>query len=181
MNQKLSICLISCWLLLTCIMGIGQPFSGTIFIDPDIITADDSSAYQQVVYSGRGMRTVYDRRLANWVTINAYLFDVSWSDGLSSEAQVNPEFGSHTDAQIEAEKYAWLIGQLPTCLRTDVDAIWIHNGTEPFGGGNNSILIHTGQSTNYENQGILEETLVHEASHTSLDAAHASAPGWLAA
>ena len=29
--------------------------------------------------------------------------------------------------------------------------------------------------------GILEETLVHEASHTSLDADHADAPGWIAA
>ena len=29
--------------------------------------------------------------------------------------------------------------------------------------------------------GILEETFVHEACHTSLDATHASAPGWLAA
>ncbi|MBK6832013.1 MAG: T9SS type A sorting domain-containing protein [Flavobacteriales bacterium] len=51
----------------------------------------------------------------------------------------------------------------------------------PFGGGNNSILIHTGQSALYIADGILEETLVHEASHTSLDAAHAAAPGWLAA
>ncbi|MEN9019381.1 MAG: hypothetical protein ABF370_02610, partial [Verrucomicrobiales bacterium] len=29
--------------------------------------------------------------------------------------------------------------------------------------------------------GILEETLIHEASHTSLDAAHANAAGWRAA
>ena len=52
---------------------------------------------------------------------------------------------------------------------------------QPFGGGNNNLLIHTGQSALYEADGILEETFVHEASHTSLDAAHASAAGWLAA
>ena len=155
------------------------PYSGTIFIDPDIITATDSSAYQSVTYTGQGMRTVYDRRVTNWVTINAYLFDVIWNDGLTSEAQINPEFGSVAAATVEAEKYAWSIGQLPTCLRVDVDEIWIHLGTEPFGGGNNSILIHTGQSTRYEADGILEETLVHEASHTSLDAAHAASAGWL--
>ena len=34
---------------------------------------------------------------------------------------------------------------------------------------------------NYENQGILEETLVHEASHTSLDSYHAESEGWLSA
>ncbi len=162
----------------TC-MAQQPPYSGTIFIDPDIITPTDSSAYQSVTYTGQGMRTVYDRRVSNWVTINAYLFDVVWNDGLTSEAQINPEFGSVAAATVEAEKYAWSIGQLPTCLRVDVDEIWIHLGTEPFGGGNNSILIHTGQSTIYEADGILEETLVHEACHTSLDARHAASAGWL--
>jgi hypothetical protein len=51
----------------------------------------------------------------------------------------------------------------------------------PFGGGNNNLLIHTGQADEYIEDGILEETLVHEASHTSLDADHADAPGWIAA
>lgn len=155
-----------------------QPYSGTIFIDPDIITPDDSSAFESLSYNGRGMRTVYDRR-SGWIEINAYLFSVTWNDGLSSEAQVNPEFVSEDAAAEVAEKYAVITGRLPHCLRVDVDALWIHKGTEPFGGGNNSILIHTGQSASYEEDGILEETLVHEASHTSLDPYHASAAGWL--
>ena len=54
-------------------------------------------------------------------------------------------------------------------------------GYEPFGGGNNNLLIHVGQADLYLQDGILEETFVHEAAHTSLDAAHASAPAWLAA
>ena len=60
----------------------------------------------------------------------------------------------------------------------NIDQIWVHKGVNPFGGGNNSVLIHTGQSVLYENDGILEETLVHEAAHTSLDAAHSAATGW---
>jgi hypothetical protein len=52
---------------------------------------------------------------------------------------------------------------------------------QPFGGGNNNILIHVGQADLYAADGILEETLVHEASHTSLDAGHASAAGWRSA
>ncbi|MEA1887268.1 MAG: T9SS type A sorting domain-containing protein [Bacteroidota bacterium] len=155
-----------------------QPYSGTIFIDPDIITSEDSSAFESINYTGRGIRTVYDRR-TGWIDMNAYLFDVTWNDGLTTEAQVNPEFGTVEAASTIAEKYAVITGRLPTCLRVDVDALWIHKGTEPFGGGNNSILIHTGQSAIYENDGILEETLVHEASHTSLDATHASATGWI--
>ena len=46
---------------------------------------------------------------------------------------------------------------------------------------NRNLLIHTGQSDLYVRDGILEETLVHEASHTSLDALHANSSGWWAA
>ena len=81
--------------------------------------------------------------------------------------------------EVEAEKYAIVIGRLPTSLRQDVQTVWIHKGVNLFGGGNNNLLIHIGQSVLYENDGILEETLVHEASHTSLDATHANAPGWI--
>ncbi|MGW8323491.1 MAG: hypothetical protein ACWGSD_18250, partial [Thermodesulfobacteriota bacterium] len=80
-----------------------------------------------------------------------------------------------------AEKYAEVIGRLPTVLRSQVETVSIHLGTEPFGGGNNNILIHTGQADAYVTSGILEETFVHEATHTSLDPSHRSSPGWLAA
>ena len=157
------------------------PFGGTIFIDPDIITSSDPTTFQGLVSAGQGIRTMYDRRVANWITVNAYLFNASFDDGLAAEVQVNPEFGSSDSALVQAQKYATVIGRLPTALRSDLQTIWIHEGTEPFGGGNNNLLIHIGQGALYEADGILEETFVHEASHTSLDAAHASAPGWLAA
>lgn len=155
------------------------PYSGTIFVDPDIITSSAPSSILSTTYTGQNRVTMFDRRVNRWVAVNAYLFHVVWSDGLTSRAQINPEFGSVAKATIEAEKYAFLIGQLPKVLREDVNQIWVHKGVQPFGGGNNSILIHTGQTTNYENSGILEETLVHEACHTSLDASHSSSTGWL--
>jgi hypothetical protein len=157
------------------------PFSGTIFIDPDIITASDPTTFVDVASAGQGFRWMYDRRVNNWTYVNAYLFNASFDDGLIAEIQINPEFGSSAAALTEAQKYGPVIGRLPTALRADVETVWIHQGTEPFGGGNNNLLIHTGQADVYEMDGILEETLVHEASHTSLDANHASAPGWLAA
>lgn len=140
------------------------PYSGTIFIDPNIMTAADSSTLLSTTYTGQGLRMVYDRHITGWTNINAYLFNVVWSDGLSAEAQVNPEFGSSAVAAIEANKYATAIGRLPRCLRLDVNAIWIHQGTtQPFGGGNDPILIHTAKSALYEAQGILEETLVQRS------------------
>ncbi len=154
------------------------PYSGTIFFDPDIITADDPSALESVTYIGQDSRLVYDRRQTGWTTITAYLFEIIWDDGLRTEAQINQEFGSVDSARVIAQKYGFTVGQLPTCFRKDVDALWIHAGVEPFGGGNRSLLIHTGQSALYERDGILEETLVHEAAHTSLDADHAGSEGW---
>lgn len=165
--------------LLTFVYAQTPPYSGTIFIDSDIITSTDPTATPSTTYIGQGSVTMFDRRVNNWVTVNAYLFNIAWSDGITSRVQVNPEFGSVASAIVEAQKYAALIGQLPACLRQNVNEVWIHQGIQPFGGGNNSILIHTGQSTLYENDGILEEALVHEASHTSLDAAHSSAMGWI--
>ena len=157
------------------------PFGGTIFIDPDIIVPSDPTTFSGLSYAGQAARTMFDRRVNGWITVEAYLFDATFDDGLSAEVQVNPEFSSRTASEIEAERYAREIGRLPTALRMNVETVWIHRGVNPFGGGNNNILIHTGQADLYVAEGILEETLVHEAAHTSLDATHAAAPGWLAA
>ncbi len=157
------------------------PYAGTIFINPDIITSSSPSAIQSTTYTGQDTVRMYDRRVDQWVKVNAYLFDVVWDDGITSRAQVNPEFATIEAATTQAEKYAFLIGQLPTVLRKDVNEIWIHKGDELFGGGNNSILIHTGQSKDYEKDGVIEETLVHEASHTSLDIEHSASTGWIEA
>ncbi len=157
------------------------PFGGTIFLDPDIITGTDPTSFVSLMYSGQEERVMFDRRVNDWITTTPFLYDAVFDDGLEIEIQVNPEFSDEAAGEVLALKYASAIGQLPTALRVDVETVWIHKGTEPFGGGNNNILIHTGQSTLYENDGILEETLVHEASHTSLDASHATSSGWIAA
>lgn len=157
------------------------PFSGTIFIDPDIITAEDPTTFVKLTYRGRGVRNMFDRRTNKFSDVNAHLFAARYSDSKDIEIQVNPEFGKEAKAKVQALKYAKVIGRLPKCLRADVDTVWIHNGKQPFGGGNRNLLIHTKQSKDYERDGILEETLVHEASHTSLDETHAESKGWVKA
>ena len=157
------------------------PFSGTIFIAPDIITENDPTTYLSLADGGQGQRTMFDRRSDDWQSLNAYLFNASFSDGDDIEIQVNPEFSDVAAAKAEALKYAVVIGRLPKYLRREVQTVWIHKGVNPFGGGNNNLLIHTGQGESYLSSGILEETLVHEACHTSLDGIHANAADWVAA
>ena len=140
--------------------GPGQPeppFGSTVWIDPDIITPSDPTAFQDITAAGRGQRTMFDRR-NDWITVNAYLFNVQFDDGLTTEIQVNPEFGSESAAMEEASKYGRAIGQLPTVLRTNVETVWIHKGDHPWGGGNDNILIHTGMMLDWRKE-FLEELL----------------------
>ena len=177
--RVLSICLL---LLAGVNAHAAPPFSGTIFLDSDIITENDPTTLTGLTAAGRGSRQMFDRRANAFITVDAYLFNATFSGGSGTvEIQVNPEFGSAEAARVEAEKYAPVIGRLPAILRRDLETVWIHKGLEPFGGGNNNLLIHTEQGDSYAADGILEETFVHEATHTSLDSPHATSSGWRAA
>ena len=160
---------------------IGPPFLGSAYFDSDIITKTDPSSYESITSKGQGLREMYDRRGAKWITVEAYLFKADYDDGLSIEVQVNPEFGSTELAEIQAEKYAIASGRIPKTLRLGVQTVWIHRGYELFGGGNNNILIHTDQAERDEANGYLEEILVHEGAHSSLDDVHAKSDGWIKA
>jgi len=157
------------------------PFSGTGFFDPDLITASDPTVFQTLTAKGQAERTMFDRRPAAFTKFNAFLFDAKYSDGLTIEIQVNPEFGSSAAAQLQAEKYAPVIGRLPKGLRLSVETVWIHKGIYDFGGGNKNLLIHTERGDEYIASGFLEEIFLHEGVHTSLDEPYATSTGWMAA
>lgn len=158
------------------------PFEGSVFVEADIITSDDASAFSHLVYRGQKLRKMFDRRIDAFADINAYVFTARYDDSSEIEFQINPEFSSTSNAKKIAEFYAREIGRLPSILRQDIKSSWIHKGDEVFGGGNNNILIHTGTvAQDYIDRGVLQEVLLHEAAHTSLDAYHANKAAWLAA
>ena len=157
------------------------PFWGTVYLSADLITADDPTAYVGLIANGQGSRKMYDRRVSDWTTVNAYLFNATYTEGFLVEVQVNAEFGSVAAAQVQAEKYAKVVGQLPTGLRSNLQTMWIHAGHGSFGGGNQNILIHVDRAAEHEAEGTLEEALIHEGSHTSLDPVYRDAETWLAA
>jgi len=162
------------------------PYGGTIFIAPKIITNSDPTAFIDLKESGNGERVMFDRRKDDWVKLRAHLFIASYKISSDSpekvkiEIQVNPEF-SPEEAKREASYYAPIIGRLPMSLREDVQTVWIHKGNNDYGGGNNNLLIHTGRTVEYVNKGILEETFIHEAVHTSLDENHSKNENWIKA
>ena len=149
------------------------PYGGTIFVTGNVITSTDKSVYDSLVYKGTDRRTMYDFRNGGaFIEHDPFLYDAYFSDGLVTEIQINSEF-SVDQSLLEAEKYGFSLGQLSKGLRKHVETMWIHKGTESYGGGNNNILVHTGMSKIYESYytgNIIEETLLHEATHTSVDA-----------
>jgi hypothetical protein len=163
------------------------PYSGTAFIAPALITGDDPTAFATLTDHGTGMRQVYDRRIDAYVTMEVFLYEAAFSDGHVIEFQVNPEFGDVDASREPAVYYAPVFGRLPNVLRKHLAYVWIHQGDEPFGGTSfdgvhPSVLIHTGSlAQSYIAQGVLEEILLHEATHAVLDADVKDAPGWLSA
>ena len=81
---------------------VSPPFSGTIFLDPDIITDSDYSTFISLSYLGQDFRTMFDRRVNDWITITPFLFNSTFDDDLSIEIQVNSEFQNLDAAEIEA-------------------------------------------------------------------------------
>jgi hypothetical protein len=158
------------------------PYSGTAYLATDIITAADPTSFSGISYVGQAQRRMFDRRPAAFITLNAFVFNATYVDEPATiEVQVNPEFETPEAALVVAQKYARVIGRLPGTARSLARTMWIHKGDYPFGGGNNNFLIHTGQADIQEARGYLEETLLHESGHTSLDGLHANAAGWVAA
>ena len=162
-------------------VGLRPPVLGaTTLMDPDVITASDSSALTGVVANGQGSRTMFDRRVDADVTVDAWLFDASYDDGLSAEIQVNPEFADTTAARL-AEEYARALGTLPNVLRAGVDEVWVHDGEELFGAFDGSLLIHEVQARVFEQVGAFHEALANQAVRISLYPGHAASAGWLEA
>jgi hypothetical protein len=156
------------------------PFLGTVWIDPDVIRPTDPTTYQFLEYAGIAPRLVFDRRDNAFSTKSMHLFDAVYADNLQIEVQVNSSDFTMQTAEQYAASYADMVGRLPTSLRSDVQTMCIHGGGAlPFGGGNNSILVHV--DVEPTTVPFLEEILFHEAAHTSYDAEHHAAAGWLAA
>lgn len=157
----------------------GYNFSGSLSapgIENTIQTTDPGN-FNSISYQGRGSRSVFDRRVDDYITVNAFLFDANYA-GEIVEFIVNPEFATQEAASkiIANQGYAKAVGQLPLSLRSKLKTVTIHKGTKPFGGGNNNILIHSDAMEYHGN--ILEETLLHEAVHVSLSADYNCAAGW---
>jgi hypothetical protein len=149
-------------------MSVEPLFTGTVWVSPNIITPSVPSTFVNLTYQGIGLRKNYDRRVG-FTTKDMRLFEATYADRSPVEFQVNLELENSADNFDLMVKLAQAIGRLPKSLHTSLKTVWLHDGDYAAGGGNDNILFHKTYLQRVISNGFLEEVLLHEASHTSLD------------
>ena len=158
----------------------------------DLIRSDDPTAFVCLEYDGRAARQIWDKRIDDEPTVEAHTYTARFADGLTTQVNVNPEFGSEEAARAEAEILMKALGRIPTRMREGVGRFGIHDGTPTFsagprGGGmgpegeRGRIIGYAERGRQRIAEGKLEETMFHEAVHATLDAEWAETPEWRAA
>lgn len=132
-------------------------------------------------FVGGGVREFWDRRAERWGYVRAYLFDVQFT-GVELQFQIHPEFGSREAARAEVDTYAAPLGRIPAALLSGAEEVEISAVDNVFQGNKNGIFhIYTIHGKELIRDGFLEEVLIHEGGHASLERVHANTADWRAA
>ncbi|MYJ75183.1 MAG: hypothetical protein F4089_08820 [Gammaproteobacteria bacterium] len=158
------------------------PFGGTVWITPNLITPSDPTSLIDVTYVGRGARELLNPHADTWEVIDTYLFDVQYA-GQIVEFQVHSDFHSSEAARYQVNTYAPALGRLPAVLLSgarEVEISIVDHGFQA-NGGSGIFHIYTPDGEELLENGFLEEVLLHEGGHVSLDPGHENSAHWLAA
>ena len=153
-------------------------YDGTADTVFDIIQTSDPSVFACLEYVGRGDRQIWDKRVDGEPIVNAFLFIARYDDGTKIEIAINPEFGNEEKARAEALRFAGPLGQLPTVLRAGIQRFSVHKGDKAFHAGTGQVVVYSGKADQRESYNHLEESLLHESVHASLDEEHRLSTAW---
>jgi len=169
--------------------AIGQPSTvGTVFLYPQTITDKDPSTFKSISDTPKTETGVsmYDREAQEgkgaWISIDAWVFDVTYNDGISCQVRVRKVNYTQSEASSLAKQYATMMGQIPACLRKGVSYVNLMKGDREWGGNSSTkaLDIQIGKLSNeYQQKGIMEETLVHESCHAALDPLFYTKEDWM--
>ena len=157
-----------------------SPYQGTVWITPEILVSTDSTTFQEIQYAGRELRLFWNG--AEWVEENIYKFHAHFATRLKQTVfSVHPEYRNQTAARKVVEQYAHIVGRLPAVFLYNIHEIQIGRN---IGGAsaNRDGQVHLDAAEEWVvNDGWLEEVLIHEGAHASLDKDHAEDDSWLEA
>lgn len=160
---------------------VAAPFDSTADTVFDIVQTQDPSKFVCLSYQGRALRQMWDKRLDNEFDYEVFLFEAHFTDSPPFSIIVNPEFETKSTAEIEVRRYTRELGQLPLTFRHGIRQFGIHKGTPTYSGGPGKIFVYADKTTQRIAENHLEESLLHEAIHATLDAEFARSPEWSAA
>lgn len=141
----------------------------------DLIRVEDPSAFSNLVYSGQGHAEILDPTKSFYENVeNAHLFVASFSDGTTISIRVHPEVGAQAEAETQVNYFTRPLGQLPPQLRAGIGRLSLRLGDETATASTGEgISMQIGNVAVRLGDDRLEETIFHEAVHTSLDATYA--------
>lgn len=180
-RRLLSALLLACALIPPAALAANYPYgstAGTVF---DIIREDDPSAFVCLNYEGRATRQMWDKRINGESDLDVFLFTAYFTDGPPIDIILNPEFSTENEARSEAMRYTRPLGQLPIVFRQGIRQLGIHKGNKSFHGGPGKIFMYQDKASRRIEQHHLEESMLHESVHASLDLKWRKSPEWLAA
>lgn len=176
--KQISLCAILSGLALSACADTA-PFPNTVYFEPDVITADDPSAFRSVTYIGKIKEPDYSNNCdEEFAGDDFYLFEAGFTRGQTVAFYIDRKFASERAAQDITQIYAPILGQMPYLLRRGVDVVIVRAENENWCASTGQIEIEHGQYRSELADGALEESMMHETVHTTLDDVHADAIGW---
>ena len=126
------------------------------------------------MYLGQGEEEILAADKGGYELVSdAHLFRAEFSDGTSIAMRAHPEIGDVNAATAEVDRYTKALGQLPHVLRADVCRFAVRHGDETATASfREGMSVQTGNMDVRIGDNRMEETLFHEAIHTSLDHKH---------
>lgn len=148
------------------------PYYQTLSFSKNILTQNDPSTFQGLVYQGLNSSSLSENDNGS-----DFLFIAAF-ENKNINIHVTQEFDDHATAQQVASYYANILGQLPLFLRDGIDEVHVKMGFEPLVGENNALVVHHELADSLNSEGILEEVLIREAVHASLDSTIGQSSEW---
>jgi hypothetical protein len=154
------------------------PYYQAISISENIVTEEDPSTFQNILYQGASLSLLPDSRSSIGSTsVSAFVFIAAY-EYKNINIIVNPEFGNQESAEQVATFYANVIGRIPFFLRDGIRDVYVNRGFEPLLGKDNALIIYSQFADTLNANGILEEVLIRQSVHASLNTEISESSGW---
>lgn len=154
------------------------PYGGTVYTEPGVLTADDPSTYAGFSFSKTLDVEHYNDNVEDWQVDTFHRYIASFEDGHRIKVDVNDGFDGAAEREEVVEIYSFLLGQMPAVLRRGVKQMVLYPEGDSWNASTGEVNIHHGNYAGELADGALEESMIHETVHTSIDDRHAESYGW---